>query len=349
MKRSTSRGAKAKLPSLSLLARLANPFDEPEILRQRLRVETTESKHLEWKVTPPFGPSVTARTKSRMTKALISFANTDGGFVVFGIDQHGKWLGFVEEEVKGTDFAMIAELVNGCINPELSGLNYGLLREGPRLFPVLHVPPSPAMPHVTTKEMGERLPDGQQVIYIQRHAVYCRYSAKSDLATAAQYSRIITQRTEMLRSEMLRRVKEVSVPTLVSAAGMGSGQKTILRVSQVTDDKTIPAIRIMRDAAESSGIVMHEEISEGLFEEINNVLETNRLLAVGERGFVLGDEIYYRVYAERQHVRFSPVTFAVLSKTALERIYAPSFFWLLQIHPSAIVELMRAVGLLPES
>ena len=221
MKRGASRRPKTKLPSLSALGRSANPFDEPDVLLKRLHLETTESKHLEWKVTPPFGSGVTARTKCRMVKALISFANTDGGFIVFGIDQHGKWLGFLEDEVKGTDPAMVAELVNGCIHPELSGLNYGLLREGPRLFPVLHVPPSPAMPHVTTKEMGERLPDGTQVTHIQRHAVYCRYSAKSDLATATQYSRIITQRTEMLRSEMLRRVKEVSVPTLVSVVGHG--------------------------------------------------------------------------------------------------------------------------------
>ena len=86
------------------------------------------------------------------------------------------------------------------------------------------------------------------------------------------------------------------------------------------------------------GIIMHEEISEGLFDEINNVLETNRLLAAGERGFVFGDDIYYRVYAERQHVQSSQETFMLLARTALERVYGPSFFWLLRLQPSAIAK-----------
>ena len=88
--------AKSKIPSLSVLARLANPLDDPETLLQRLTLETVESRHLEWKLTPPFGPGVTTKIKYRMVKALISFANTDGGFIVFGVDPQGKWLGFSE-------------------------------------------------------------------------------------------------------------------------------------------------------------------------------------------------------------------------------------------------------------
>jgi predicted HTH transcriptional regulator len=82
-----------------------------------------------------------------MIKALVSFANTDGGFIVFGVDPKGKWLGFTKAELQDTDPAMIAELINECITPELLGLNYGLLRAASRSFPILHVPPSSSMPH----------------------------------------------------------------------------------------------------------------------------------------------------------------------------------------------------------
>ena len=341
--------AKSKIPSLSALARLANPLDDPETLLQRLTLETVESRHLEWKLTTPFGPGVTTKIKYRMVKALISFANTDGGFIVFGVDPQGKWLGFSEADVLGTDPAMIAELVSGCSTPELTGLNYGLLRVSSRIFPLLHTPPSSLMPHVTTKEIAEKLPSGKQETYLQRHAVYCRYSAKSDLATATQYARIIAQRTDMLKAEMLRRVKEINVPLLIPSAGGVPSPKTIIRVSRATKDKTVPAIRITRDPLEAAGVIVHEELSEGIFEEITNVIEVNRRLASDDRSFVFGEDIYYRIYAERYHVQPEEETFEMLASTAMLRLYAPSFFWMLRMSAVGVARVIRAVLVNPRS
>ena len=208
------RSSKTKLPSLSHFARQANPFDTRDSLLKRLTLETSESKHLEWKVTPPFGSGVTRKIKCRVIKALVSFANTDGGLIVFGVDPAGKWAGFTERELENTDPAMIAELLSEYVTPELSGVNYGILRRQRRRFPTLHVPPSVSMPHVISKEVVEKQADGRTAVYLQKHAVYCRYQGKSDLATASQYARIIAQRTEMLRSELLRRVKEVEIPPM---------------------------------------------------------------------------------------------------------------------------------------
>src|SRR5437773_9501259 len=84
--------------------------------------------------------------------------------------------------------------------------------ESEALFPGPAYPPSQLMPHVTTKEYGEKLSDGTSAIYIRKHAVYCRFAGKSDLATASQYARIIAQRTEMLRKEMHRVVRKVDLP-----------------------------------------------------------------------------------------------------------------------------------------
>ena len=128
MKASGKPATRTELKSLSHFAHRVNPFDTPQSLLQRLRLETSESKHLEWKVTAPFGPNVTKKIKCRVVKALVSFANTDGGFIVFGVDPVGKWTGFTEAELKDTDPAMIAELVNEHVTPELFGLNYGVLR-----------------------------------------------------------------------------------------------------------------------------------------------------------------------------------------------------------------------------
>jgi len=44
--------------------------------------------------------------------------------------------------------------------------------------------------------------------------------------------------------------------------------------------------------------MLHEELSDGLFDEINNVIEANTLLSGGKDAFFLGESIYYRIYAE---------------------------------------------------
>ena len=344
MKKKKRIRAATKLPSLGVLARQTNPLDGAGILMERLRLETTESRHLEWKLTAPMGSTVTKKVKGRMLKALISFANTDGGFIVFGIDPKGKWVGLTENDLKETDPANIAELVNECVSPELAGLNYGLLQNAKRFFPVLHIPPSPLMPHVTTKDLGEKLSDGTNAIYLRKHAVYCRFAGKSDLATASQYSRIIAQRTEMLRKEMLRVVRKVDLPGAGAFVVSRANPKPIVRVSRLTDDETIPAIRITRDPSEATEVIVQEELSQGIFSEINHVLDANRLLAPNDLAFVLGDGVYFRVYAERQHVEANGSVLEMLATTALVKLYAPSLFWLLRLPAGTVAQIICKVS-----
>jgi hypothetical protein len=342
-KRKPTSGKKATLPSLAVLARRINPFDDSKLLLKRLELETSESRYLEWKLTPPFGPLVTKKIKYRMVKAIISFANTDGGFVVFGVDPAGKWVGLTETEVEQTDAAMIGDIVNECINPELSVLNYGLLSKRNRIFPVVHVPPSQLMPHVTTKEIVEKLSDGRLDRYINRHAVYCRYSAKSDLATATQYARIIAQRTDMLRTEMLRVVKKIDVPTQVPPQTPVSVGRPLIQVSRLTDDQSVPAIRVTRNPAEATGgTVVYEKLSQAVFSEINHVLAANRLLAPDADTFIMGENIYYRIYAERQHVDPDDGLFSMLLRAAF-KFYGPSLFWLLRLPPHSTASIIKTI------
>jgi hypothetical protein len=334
---------RAKLPSLAWFARQSDPFQDLSRIVERLKLETSESRHLEWKSTPPIGSVVTLRTKYRVVKAVVSFANTEGGFVLFGIDSKGQWLGFTETELKETDLAALAELINGCLSPELAGLNYAQIASAGRIYPVLHVPPSAQMPHVTTKDIQERLPDGKHVFHLNKYAVYCRYAAKSDLATPAQFARIIGFRTDFLKTEMLRRVKEVQVATFAPTAKVSSATPTILRVAKGGKDGSLPAVRITRNPAEAAGMIVTEELSEGLFEEINNVLDANALLSRNRPDFVFGQEIYYRIYAERQHIQPTAEKWQLLSRSAAVKFYAPVLYWLLKLSPEQIAKLVKEV------
>jgi hypothetical protein len=59
--------------------------------------------------------------------------------------------------------------------------------------------------------------------------------------------------------------------------------------------------------------------------------------------FVLGEEIYYRIYAERHHVHLAGSQ-ALLFRTALRDLYGPYLFWLTTVpHASAAQELFEAI------
>lgn len=339
---------KQQIRSISSLAKLNDPFAQISEVTKRLRSETTESRYVEWKSTPPFGPVVALSTKYRVVKAALAFANTDGGFVVFGVDPNGKWIGFPKEELEQTDPAMLVELINSCVLPEVVGLNYTTIQHKKRWLAVLHVPPSEFVPHVTTKDVTDPLTLGKKLC-LNKGAVYCRYGAKCDLATAAQFNRIVEKRTAYLKAEMLRRIKAVEIPLLPTGPAQRSGPPTVLRISPATASGATP-VRITRNRSEAAGVLMYEELDSAIFESINNVIATNNLLSPTKE-FVFDERLYYRIYAERQHVADDKDQQERLARVAIANFAAsaPVLFWVMRLQPEAIVGLLHSIPLTSKS
>src|SRR5205809_3338838 len=121
---------------------------------------------------------------------------------------------------------------------------------------------------------------------------------------------------------------------------------TSITVARLSKDPTAPPIRLTRSRDEATGTFLHEELSDGLFEEINNVIDANILLNKGraQTRFLLGDPIYYRIYSERHHVEQADERFMALFATGFAEFYAPFLFWLLKLPPVHVAELMKLVA-----
>lgn len=325
-----------KQKSIAAFARDQKPFAQLDRLVRALHAETVETRHLEWKSTAPFGPTVTTKTKYRLVKAILALANTDGGFVVFGIAPDGTWAGIRKAELDATDPAMLVELINSCVSPEVVHLNYTTLKRAGRWLAILHVPPSLLAPHVTTKEVVEHSPDRR--VLLPKGAVFCRYGAKCDLATSTQFNRIIERRTALLKSELLRRIREVEVPVLAPKTVGVSATPTVLRITSASDSAATP-VRVTRNKEEASGVVVYEELDSAIFDEINNVLAAGKLLSPGGE-FVFDERIYHRIYAERQHVTDAN-EHKRLARVAVNKFYAPMMFWATKLAPQTVAELLQ--------
>ena len=179
-------------------------------------------------------------------------------------------------------------------------------------------------------------------VLLPKGAVFCRYGAKCDLATSTQFNRIIERRTALLKTELLRRIREVDVPAFAATPGSSSAAPTVLRVTTASRPGATP-VRVTRNKQEATGIVVYEELDSALFQEINNVLAAGKLLSP-EGEFIFDEKIYHRIYAERQHV-VDPNEHERLAEVAIVKFYAPMLFWATKLPAAKIAGLLKLLPL----
>ena len=319
--------------TLEKLVSQENPWQEEGYLNI-LRAEKSEGRHIEWKLYHPFEKECTKRTKYRIVKALVSLANSDGGFVICGVDPNGTWKGTSDERI---DASQIQELVSGCVAPDITQINFADQKIGKKRFIILHVPPSSFAPHMTTKDVNERN-NGKAHSILRKYCVYSRVGAKSDICTPFQMQNIVSRRTEALRTEFLRRFKEVEVPRV--RRGRSSEPSRVMKVTIAKAGETATPITITKERSLSSGILYHEEITEGVFEEINQVLKANYQIAPSKADFVFGESVYYRIYAERQHVEIKSENVELLLRTGTVRYYGSFLYWVLIADTGTLMDVL---------
>lgn len=99
-------------------------------------------------------------------------------------------------------------------------------------------------------------------------------------------------------------------------------------------------ITLTREKSGATGILYYEELKEGIFDEINNIVDANRLLSKNSNQFMLGSALYYRIYAERQHVNYNIETFDALAKAGMMEFYAPFLYWLSRLPADRIARIL---------
>lgn len=98
-------------------------------------------------------------------------------------------------------------------------------------------------------------------------------------------------------------------------------------------------IGVTRNRNEAQGTLYYEELQEGIFDEINNILDANLLLSKGKQRFMLGASLYYRIYSERQHVNYGIASFDLLARTGMN-FYGPFLYWFSKLPPKNSAQIL---------
>jgi hypothetical protein len=279
-----------------------------------------------------------------LIKDIIAIANSGGGVIFIGIDDNAKVSEFDVSTVVSIDSADITNKIYRYTGHQFS--NFEVVEiEKDSMRIVAFVIYGVSVPIVFTKpgtyEIGER----KQKTAFKEGAVYFRHGAKSEPGTSDDLRKVIDRQLAIAHKEWtrgLRKVVEAPRGAKIIVENNDT-QPDLKKVSSVriVDDPSAPAIRFTRDSALANGTYFHEELSDGLFSEINNVLNANDLLAAGRGKFLLGYSIYYRIYAERQHVKVDPKQFKLLAVTGIQDIYGPCLYWLLKLPVSHSASILR--------
>jgi len=129
-------------------------------------------------------------------------------------------------------------------------------------------------------------------------------------------------------------------------AGIDNTQENELKFKVTKDSKTIVSssvgekVILTRDKSESQGTLYYETLQDGIFDEINNIIDANHLLSKGDSRFLLGLPMYYRIYAERQFVTFNINRYELFAKTGMINFYAPFIYWLTKLPDEKIAKIL---------
>lgn len=318
-------------------------------LIQKALIARRESKHVEFKQ----GFDVNAPGEwCELIKDIAAIANSGGGIIVFGLDSAGAPAGVSIDHLASIDPADIGNKLAKYTGPvDLEFEIRSLEKEGRALLAVLIQPVS--IPLVFQKPGTYEIGGGKQRMAFGVGTIYFRHGAKSEPGTSEDIRRFIERQLEHIRRDWIKGVRRIvqappgsQIVTLQAPSRGRTGPLLPPRVRAVNDPNAIP-VRLTRDAKLATGSFVHEEVSDAIFDEINNVVDANRILAKGQKNFLLGQPIYYRIYAERQHVQQSGETIALLLNSGITAFYAPALFWALALPDKFTVQMLTKLYLYP--
>jgi hypothetical protein len=307
-----------------------------------------ESKHVEFKQS--FDPN-SGRAWCELIKDLAAIANSGGGIIVFGLDNLGNPTGESPEKIVSLDPADIANKISrytGLVDFEFEIRS--LEKKGNKLMAFLIQPAS--IPLVFEKPGTYDVGGNEQRTAFSVGTVYFRHGAKSEPGTSEDIRQVIERQLEHIRKSWIKGVRKVvqapegSQIVTVQSASRSAPPVLAAHVRAVNDPNAIP-VRLTRDPALATGTFVHEEVSNGIFDEINNVVDANRILAKGQKDFFLGQRVYYRIYAERQHVHQPEESLALLLRNGIVDFYAPAFYWAIALPDKYIAEILSELYLYP--
>jgi len=259
---------------------IRTPFSQ-EILNEIFRTSphypgkpiSRESSWLEFKLSFNWG------NRENYARTLAAFANTKGGYIVFGIGEKPRLLsGLQNDNFENFDSAKLSEYLNDNFSPEV-GWDMHLHEVQGKLFGLIHSEESIEKPIIARKNAGNAIREGE---------IYYRYRGRTEKIKFPELRQIVDEQRRKEREYWIRHINQVAKIGVKNTAILDtvSGKVTGSGGSFIIDESLLPLLRFIR---------------EGEFQEIKG---TPTLKLIGElkaidSGFIQPTKTIYRTRAIR--------------------------------------------------
>ncbi|MFX0197946.1 MAG: helix-turn-helix domain-containing protein [Candidatus Hodarchaeota archaeon] len=322
----------------------------PNLIQKALNAKR-ESKHIEFKESFDTNSS---QDWCGIIKGIVAIANSGGGIILFGVDNAGQPCGADLKPIFQLDPADIADKISKYTGSVDLEFEIREVKKGKQNLVAFVIQPV-SIPIVFRKPGTYDIGSGKQRTAFSVGTVYFRHGAKSEPGTSDDIRKIIERQVDIIRKSWIKGVRKVvkaphgaQVVTVLPSSRLAASTLSATTVRAVKDPKATPVL-LTRDRKKASGVFVYEELSEGIFDEINNVIDANSVLAKGQQEFFLGQPIYYRIYAERHHVQQIEDTISLLFHCAVSKFYAPGLYWVLRLSDKLVAQTFADLYIQPRA
>lgn len=315
---------------MTSLSSVADCLSQPDPLTrevaQYLVHYAEEDDRIDYKVT---FDSTEQKKWLEITKDLSAFANTYGGYLVFGIEDAGKKLVGLDRSTANSlkDTNNIHLKINRYLEPELATVRSKEFRFDGKIFVVLYIPQSTGVTHLISKDGEFTYPSGERKTVLRQGTFYIRRSASNHLADSRDLDRVVERRIDAFREALKDKIASViSAPT--------ASEVLIAATDPEDPDASKFVYTDSPDAVPVKGISFSQP-PETMEEEIAGW----RALSAAGSDVLPKPIVVWKWYANRAKLEIDENLRLALFKVSLW-VWAPAYYWIRGLKSAQIREVL---------
>jgi len=264
-----------------------------------------------------------------ITKDISAFANTIGGYLVFGISDLDKDIVGLGRDIANTlkDINNLRQKINRHLDPDISLLRSKEFRISGKSIVVLYIPQSVGISHLISNDGSFIYPSGTEKTVLRKGTFYIRRSAGNHLGDSRDFDDVIERRIDQFRESLLNKVARI-------VSSPANSDMFIL-----SRDPTAPegGRFIIEDSPDSIPIkgMSFSVPPEGIEEEISAWSVLNR----GTSEIRPPETILWRWYSERENIQINDEHKLAVFRFSLWG-HVPAFYWIKDLKSQAIQDAL---------
>jgi len=177
-----------------------------------------------------------------LTKDVMAFANTNGGYIVFGVRYKPFSVVGLEDKVVEflTDTNNVLQKINRYIAPDVTNMRTKKFNTIDGTIVVLYIPESKGKTHVVIKEGSYKHSSGHSEIILRPGMIYMRRSATNQILTSDDLEYILAKRIEYYKETIFNKIIKVMEAPIEKEILFVDGIDDAMKVKLSNDADAIP-------------------------------------------------------------------------------------------------------------